>query len=44
MPTSTPYFPCKPLNNEAGIWFLGRAFLQAAFVGVSLEQNEAFLA
>ena len=40
----TSYFPCKPLNATNGIWGLGRAFLQAAFVGVSYEQNLTFIA
>ncbi|KAK3298659.1 uncharacterized protein B0H64DRAFT_454105 [Chaetomium fimeti] len=44
MPTPTPYFPCKPWNTEDGIWTLGRAFLQAAFVGANFEQGIAFLA
>ncbi|KAH6631520.1 aspartic peptidase domain-containing protein [Chaetomium tenue] len=44
MPTPTPYFPCKPWNTEDGIWALGRAFLQAAFVGANFEQDITFLA
>ncbi|KAJ2992632.1 hypothetical protein NUW58_g2100 [Xylaria curta] len=42
----TQYFPCKPSNSSqyAGFWQLGRAFLQAAFVGVTYEHSTAFLA
>lgn len=32
-----PYFPCRPLDH--GSYTLGRAFLQAAFVGVSWQSN-----
>ena len=32
--TPTPYFPCRPLT-DGGSFTLGRAFLQAAFVGVN---------
>ena len=40
-----PYFPCQPFNaTDFGTWVLGRAFLQAAFMGVSLDQNLTFLA
>ncbi|MCJ1244725.1 hypothetical protein MMC30_001924 [Trapelia coarctata] len=42
--TPTPYFPCKPLNSSYGFYELGRAFLQAAFLGVNYEQNLTFLA
>jgi hypothetical protein len=41
--TPIPYFPCKPVSTAA-YWMLGRAFLQAAFVGVDQEQNVTFLA
>ena len=40
----TPYFPCTSLESEAGVWALGRAFLQAAFLGVSYDQKFMFLA
>ncbi|KAK3684211.1 hypothetical protein B0T22DRAFT_483993 [Podospora appendiculata] len=39
-----PYFPCHPYNTTEGFWALGRAFLQAAFLGVKYDQNLAFLA
>jgi len=42
--TPTPYFPCKPWNTTTGIWQLGRAFLQAAFMGVSYDHNVTFVA
>jgi len=41
---NTPYFPCKPFNSPNGQWFLGRAFLQAAFLGINWEQGKVFLA
>lgn len=40
----TPYFPCIPFESTYGFWALGRAFLQAAFVGVSYDQNLIYLA
>ncbi|KAL8830761.1 MAG: hypothetical protein Q9170_005588 [Blastenia crenularia] len=39
----TQYFPCKPWNQSTGS-VLGRAFLQAAFLGFEYENNAAFLA
>lgn len=49
--TSTPYFPCQPPQGPAvdnnGGYSLGRAFLQAAFIGVNWatsEESEWFLA
>lgn len=35
----TQYFPCRPLI-DGGSYTLGRAFLQAAFVGVNWQTNE----
>lgn len=32
--TPTPYFPCQPPADPSGSYSLGRAFLQAAFIGV----------
>ncbi|KAF7909818.1 uncharacterized protein EAF01_003536 [Botrytis porri] len=29
-----PYFPCQPSSLPSGSWALGRAFLQAAFLGI----------
>ncbi|KAM7190398.1 Aspartic peptidase domain containing protein [Rhypophila sp. PSN 637] len=40
----TPYFPCQSLEADYGFWTLGRAFLQAAFLGVDLERNQTYLA
>ena len=34
----TPYFPCQPPNNSTE-YSLGRAFLQAAFIGVNWDQG-----
>ena len=31
----TPYFPCQPPQGPEGPYSLGRAFLQAAFIGVN---------
>jgi hypothetical protein len=42
--TRTPYFPCKPYNSSYGFWQFGRAFLQAAFLGIDFEQNVTFIA
>lgn len=48
--TATPYFPCRPFDppssSEAGpnAYFLGRAFFQAAFVGMNWEQGKFFIA
>lgn len=42
--TPTPYFPCKPLDSSYGFWFFGRAFLQAAFLGVDVEHDVTYLA
>ena len=33
--TKTPYFPCQPPQGPGGHYSLGRAFLQAAFIGVN---------
>ena len=38
-----PYFPCKPYYTPDGNYYLGRAFLQAAFLGVSWDQKKFFL-
>ncbi|KAF2104646.1 hypothetical protein NA57DRAFT_63082 [Rhizodiscina lignyota] len=40
----TPYFPCLDLSNNDGNYVLGRAFLQAAFYGANLAQNQAWIA
>ncbi|KAK4129969.1 hypothetical protein BT67DRAFT_341349, partial [Trichocladium antarcticum] len=40
----TPYFPCTSHESELGFWAMGRAFLQAAFLGVSYDQQLIFLA
>ena len=32
---NTPYFPCQPPQGSEGAYSLGRAFLQAAFIGVN---------
>ena len=48
MTTDTPYFPCQPPQGSDGHYSLGRAFLQAAFIGVSWDstggEGEWFLA
>ena len=43
-PVPTPYFPCQPFEGAQGMWFLGRAFLQAAYIAMNLDQNKAVLA
>jgi hypothetical protein len=40
----TRYFPCKPFDSPYLVWQLGRAFLQAAFLGFNLDKNVTFLA
>ncbi|KAK1835732.1 aspartic peptidase domain-containing protein [Podospora conica] len=41
----TPYFPCHDVSgNDTGYLELGRAFLQAAFLGFNLDQSVTFLA
>ena len=42
--TPQPYFPCKPFEGSDDQWYLGRAFLQAAYLSVNWEQNKFFLA
>lgn len=45
---STPqqYFPCRPFyaNDGSGYYEFGKAFLQAAFIGINWEQNKWFMA
>lgn len=41
--TPTQYFPCHPTDSESGVWMLGRAFLQAAFWGIDLENNQTYI-
>ncbi len=40
------YFPCRPFqaNGGSGNYFLGRAFLQAAFIGMNWGINKWFIA
>jgi hypothetical protein len=43
--TPTPYFPCKEYKPAKGEkWHLGRAFLQAAFLGQNWETSKYFMA
>ena len=43
--TPRPYFPCKPYQAQGDdSWYLGRAFLQAAYLSINWEQNKFFLA
>lgn len=37
------YFPCRPFTNSEGNYFLGRAFLQAAYIGINWEISRWFL-
>ena len=41
-----PYFPCKPFSatDHSNHYWFGKAFLQAAFLGVNWETRKAFLA
>ncbi|KAL0935904.1 aspartic-type endopeptidase [Colletotrichum truncatum] len=38
------YFPCKSVDGSSGQWQLGRAFLQAAFLGVDYDKNVMYIA
>ena len=44
--TTQQYFPCRPFhaNDGSGNYFLGKAFLQAAFIGMNWQQEKFFLA
>ncbi|MCJ1447353.1 MAG: hypothetical protein MMC23_007864 [Stictis urceolatum] len=42
--TARSYFPCKPYNSPDGRYFLGRAFLQAAYLATHWGHNKFFLA
>ena len=42
--TPTQYFPCKGWESDDGNYYLGRAFLQAAYLGINWDQNKFFLA
>ena len=44
--TIQQYFPCRPFRalDDSGHYFLGKAFLQAAFIGMNWEQKKFFLA
>ena len=38
-----PYFPCSPWTSPDGKYYLGRAFMQAAYLSFNWEQNKLFL-
>ena len=44
--TPTPYFPCRPYTPVTGSaqYYLGRAFLQGAFIGQNWDTGSHFLA
>ena len=42
--SSVPYLPLYPNMAPSGDYFLGRAFMQAAFLGINLNQSSYFLA
>lgn len=44
--TTQQYFPCRPFNanDGSGDYLLGRAFLQAAFIGMNWQEAKFFLA
>ena len=45
--TPTPYFPCRPYDpadSSQDPYLLGRAFLQAAFIGINWDLRKFFLA
>lgn len=41
---SLAYFPCQPFDSPHGVWLLGRAFLQAAFVLFDLDESVMWVA
>ena len=44
--TSQQYLPCRPFHalDDSGYYFLGKAFLQAAFIGMNWQEEKFFLA
>ena len=44
--TNQQYLPCRPFRalDDSGHYFLGKAFLQAAFVGMNWQEEKFFLA
>ena len=42
--TPTPYFPCSPHISHNEIWALGRAFMQAAYLGMNWDSRKFFIA
>lgn len=40
----TAYFPCRPVTGTSPAYFLGRSFLQGAFLGLSWSTNKFWLA
>lgn len=44
--TTQQYFPCRPFHalDNSGHYFLGKAFLQAAFIGMNWQKEMFFLA
>ncbi len=46
VPSRQQYFPCQPFAalDGSGYYFLGRSFLQAAFLGINWNQTTYFLA
>ena len=44
--TSQQYLPCRPFHalDNSGNYFLGKAFLQAAFIGMNWQKEKFFLA
>ena len=44
--TPQQYFPCRPFHalDSSGHYFLGKAFLQAAFIGMNWQEEKFFLA
>lgn len=42
--TPTQYFPCRPFDSDGSEYHLGRAFLQAAFLGMNWGTSKWWLA
>lgn len=42
--STTTYFPCRPTTGSSPVYYLGRSFMQGAFLGLSWSTNKFWLA
>lgn len=42
--SATTYFPCRPTTSGSPLYYLGRSFMQGAFLGLSWSTNKFWLA